>query len=330
LRADAFSEEEIKIDLPGGRSISGSYICADPEKPTCVLVAGSGRANRNGVLASNTGPLRDLAINLKNKGIGSLRFDKSQLNSSSGRQYDCSIELVGKEIKECICFLENSKAICINHIGIIGHSEGGLAALEVALVNKVAFVITLNSPGLDGEEFIKNQIVITATNQKSTQNEIDNELKFIDRVFFLIKNGQSRQKIRQNLESLEFPIARDPWGWSTLYKEKLFDFYTSDEYRSLVQFRTTSIIKHVECPILAIYSSEDTQVDPVANLKSFENSFLNKQSSKTLIVENAGHFLANRVSDKAIDQKSILLWKNCTLNHNVVDVIISWLGKVSF
>ena len=109
--------------------------------PVVILISGSDPQNRNEELLGHK-PFLVLADYLCKKGLAVLRFDDRGTAESEGDFQSATTLDFADDVEAAIDYLRSRKEIDKRHIGLIGHSEGGVIAPLVASRNKhVNFIV---------------------------------------------------------------------------------------------------------------------------------------------------------------------------------------------
>jgi hypothetical protein len=121
-----------------GMTIYGTFrrpASAAAKVPAVVLIAGSGPADRNGDAPGMTlGSLRAIADWLSADGVATLRYDKlasgqTGLGPYATRPGEIDLTPFEREATAALRFLGTRPQVDADHLGVFGHSEGGLFAL---------------------------------------------------------------------------------------------------------------------------------------------------------------------------------------------------------
>ena len=135
-----FENQKDSVQLAGTLTIPKG----DGKYPAAIIVSGSLPSGRNGG-GYHHEPFNVIADYLTRNGIAVLRYDDRGKNKSTGDFFKSTPYDFSKDIEAGIQFLANRKEIDPNHIGIIGHSEGGVVAGISASENKdVDFIVLLD------------------------------------------------------------------------------------------------------------------------------------------------------------------------------------------
>jgi len=135
-------------------TLSGTLTIPDTSGPhtAVILISGSGPQNRDEEVFGHK-PFLVLADHLTRNGIAVLRYDDRGTAQSTGDYNTATSEDFAHDVLSAVEYLTNRKEIDVRHIGLIGHSEGGLIAPMVANdTEDVAFIIMLAGTGVPGKE----------------------------------------------------------------------------------------------------------------------------------------------------------------------------------
>ena len=164
-RTPTYNSSEVRFTNDAAQvALAGTFTVPQGKGPfpAVVLVHGSGPLDRNEVVFDHKLFLV-LADHLSRKGIAVLRYDKRGIGKSTGA-YDTatSFDLAG-DAEAALRFLRGRAEVDTRHIGIIGHSEGGLIAPLVASRDAaLGFVVMLAGPGVRGELLMVEQLALSA------------------------------------------------------------------------------------------------------------------------------------------------------------------------
>ncbi|MDR3690043.1 MAG: alpha/beta fold hydrolase [Fimbriimonas sp.] len=112
--------------------------------PGVILVAGS--------MAQTRGAMMFVADSLARAGVVSLVYDKRGTGESTGDWHDASNEDLGADISAGVDLLATVPSVDPKRVGVYGHSQGGMIAPFVAVVNpRVKFLISAG--GYGGPQF---------------------------------------------------------------------------------------------------------------------------------------------------------------------------------
>ncbi|MHB1544536.1 MAG: alpha/beta hydrolase family protein [Gammaproteobacteria bacterium] len=132
--------------------------------PAILLLPGSGPVDENGNAA---GILEDdlyeqLADTLSCRGYAVLRYSKLGIPPSTGDANRVTLATYAQNVRDLVTFLRHEPGINPRQIVLMGHSEGGLIALDAAPNLGVRAMVLLESPGLPLERVLESQIAMQA------------------------------------------------------------------------------------------------------------------------------------------------------------------------
>ena len=149
----SFSNDEVEL--------SGTLSFPDGEGsfPALLLIAGSGAQDRDSNLMGFK-LFEIMANHFNQQGLAVLRYDERGVGESSGPAVLMSTtEELARDANAAIRFLLTHDRINKESIGILGHSEGGVIAPKVAVMNsQVDFIILLAGYGVPGIQVSELQV----------------------------------------------------------------------------------------------------------------------------------------------------------------------------
>ena len=156
----AYEAREMAVNCPQGHRLAGTLTLPHGPGPfpAAVLITGLGPSNRNGGQPPWM-PLRDLADALTRRGIAVLRVDDRGVGSSTGDHASSTTFDEVTDVHTEVGWLRKQPGIDAKGIALVGYSEGGLIAPMVAAEDPaVAAIVTLEGPGVPGDEVARYQI----------------------------------------------------------------------------------------------------------------------------------------------------------------------------
>ncbi len=126
--------------------------------PAVVLIGGSGPTDRDETVAGI--PIfGQIARDLVAAGFFVVRYDKRGIGQSGGRSESVTLSDYAEDARSIVEWLKKRKDVDKKRIALVGHSEGGLVALQVAARERddVAAVVTIAAPSTNGAALILEQ-----------------------------------------------------------------------------------------------------------------------------------------------------------------------------
>lgn len=121
--------------------------------PVVVMVTGSGIQNRDEELMGHK-PFLVISDWLVRHGIATLRYDDRGYGQPKGN-VDATTHTFKSDTEAALGYVRSLNEF--GHIGVLGHSEGGLIAYMVAAEGSVDFIVSLAGPTLTGAEVLMYQ-----------------------------------------------------------------------------------------------------------------------------------------------------------------------------
>ena len=247
-----------------GVTLAGTYtVPADMGPfPAVVLLTGSGPEDRNETILGHQ-PFAVLADYLTRQGIAVLRFDDRGVGQSGGTLAGTTSADYTADAQAALAWLRAQPGIRKNQVGLVGHSQGGTAAIGAA--GQPAgpdFLVLLAAPGIPGDELIVQQSLAGARLQTTDAAQLATTEKMQRAMTQIVQqnpdNGVAKAKL------LAYYAAIDPQLATRL--EPQLAMLTTPDYRSILADRPAKTLAQVRCPVLAIGGSKDIQVPATANL----------------------------------------------------------------
>ncbi|MEO0699263.1 MAG: alpha/beta fold hydrolase [Pseudomonadota bacterium] len=163
LASIAHAGEPMELTAPGPEGdLAGTLIAPTDGQPTVLIIPGSGPTDRDGnnPMGVTAASYRLLAEALAKRGIGSLRVDKRGMFGSKAAIADPNDVTVADYARDVAAWVKaGRKEAGADCIWLLGHSEGGLIALEAAQTREgVCGVILLASQGRPMGEILRQQL----------------------------------------------------------------------------------------------------------------------------------------------------------------------------
>jgi len=272
-----YRAEEVAYDNAAAKvRLAGTLLIPDGAGPfpAALLITGSGPQDRDETLLGHK-PFLVLADALARRGIAVLRVDDRGVAASTGKFDTATSEDFAGDAAAGVAYLQSRKEIDTHHIGLIGHSEGGLIGPMVAARNKaVAFVVMLAGPGLPGADILVAQRDLIARAMGETDEAaLARSRDDLRRLFELIKHEKDPAALEKKARALiEASIAHT----SDAQKKELGDLSQATSaqlarvltpwFRYFLTYDPRPTLSKVRCPVLALSGEKDLQVPPKDNL----------------------------------------------------------------
>ncbi|QZK89029.1 alpha/beta hydrolase [Flavobacterium sp. CHNK8] len=282
------------------------------KQPILIMITGSGKQNRDEELFGHK-PFAVIADDFAKKGIATLRLDDRGIGGSSkGSNEDTSLNFA-TDINAAVLFL---KAKGFENIGLIGHSEGGMIAPIVAIINKdVKFLVLMAGPGQPINELLVQQIYSGGKLAGMSEEELQKSNQINRIKFDFIKNykGTSFDADFDNfIKTSGEAVAEDE-------KKQMKNAW----FRYFIAFNPDEYVSKVKIPVLAINGSLDFQVPAKENLEAIKKS-LTKAKNKnfeTYEFQGMNHLFQECKTGSFAEYADI----EQTISPKVLDKMSSWI-----
>ncbi|MGB8376526.1 MAG: alpha/beta fold hydrolase [Salegentibacter sp.] len=292
-----FEEEVVFENAKDNIHLAGTFTKPNGEGkfPVVVLISGSGRHDRDGSIPTHK-PFLVLSDYLTRQGIAVLRFDDRGFGKSGGDFSKATTADFAQDVLSAVQYLKSRQDIAPDHIGLIGHSEGGIIApLAANQSADISFIVTLAATGIPGsevtvlqskslrsfpvpdeelfEENVRKSISIATSNAELSEKrralKAHNEQYLVP----ILKSLGAPDENISNFIQKETENALSPWSQYFL------------KYDPAIEFRKLNI------PVLSLNGSKDIQVDAKVNQTAIRNALQegNNKNFKVITLENLNH-----------------------------------------
>ncbi len=221
------TEHEVRLHGAVGVSLAGSLALPTNDHsgryyPAMLLISGSGPTDRDGnqLPALRTDLLKQIAALLAHSGIASLRYDKRGVGGSKPLPANQTMEeiaawenFVGDAVS-AFSHLSHQAGVDKTRVGILGHSEGGLIALDgaSALRGAPSVLVLASTPGRPIDVVLQEQLASTLKKQNATPEQTR---LFLDANSAIVAAIRATGKIPRTFRRDSRPSTRPTWGSST-------------------------------------------------------------------------------------------------------------------
>lgn len=317
-----YQSVDITFKSNDGTELSGTLCLpqATSLSPGVVLIAGSGPMDRNETIADHR-PFLVISDYLCRHGIGVLRYDKRGVGASGGNFEKASADEFVADAEAAYQALKNQPGVDSSGVGILGHSEGGLIAPEVAnQANNVVFLVLMAAPGEKGESLLYQQNDLIARAEGVSDSLISANRQRQEQLFSILKqNPDNHQASTQLLEVLQMAGLPDEIA------QKQAQQLTTPWFRWFLDYDPLPALEKLDMPVLALNGSKDLQVPPDPNLKLIRAA-LAKSDSKNVEVkelEGLNHLFQTAKTGSPSEYQQI----EQTIDPAVLELLGSWIHK---
>lgn len=307
-----YATEEVSF-INGDFVLNGTLTLPDGysrETPVLLMVTGSGQQDRDETIFEHR-PFAVIAYAFARAGIATLRYDDRGFKGYSGDMSDCTVEDFKADALAGIDMLR----MRFDHVGILGHSEGGTIAFMLAADQKVDFMISLAGMAVSGAEALVAQNRISLLSAGIPETITDTYCNLIAEAFNVRVNGG------------RMPVA-DDYDLPDALKQNYLAVLAQIQTPYMIHFLSLDIrplLGQITCPVLALNGTKDVQVDHEANLEPLREGLVASGDAVVESVEGVNH-LFQRCSTGAVTEYRTI---EETMSPDVLLRMVRWLQDIT-
>jgi pimeloyl-ACP methyl ester carboxylesterase len=230
-------------------------------------------------------------------------------------------------------FLAKQPEVNPKHLGLIGHSEGGLVAAIVGAKRKdLAFIVSLAGVGIPMDVIVIEQVKTVTRHDKSlTPEAAQLVVKAQQAAVAAVKRDATTNDVKTILFKLYQTLRTKKIESEALrvLSEKELEAKASMEAGILLSpglstaFKTKPALywKNVRCPILALNGSKDFQVTPKENLGAIKKATAKNRDVTTTELPDLNH-LFQKANTGLLDEYATI---EQTMAPIVLRTLTTWL-----
>ena len=290
-----YKEEEVTVQNIGANvTLSGTFTY--PEKgdnfPAVVLITGSGPQDRDEALLGHK-PFLVLSDYLTRHGIAVLRCDDRGFGKSTGNFSSATTKDFATDALACVEYLKTRKEVDKEHIGLIGHSEGGIIAPMVANQTKdVSFIVMMAGTGLNGEKVLELQSKLIAKAEGESDEDINKMTQINTKLYKIVMQEKDSSKatveIHKALDEYYSTLSDSVKNSSENSKERLYAHtksLLSPWFKFFLSYEPQESLSKLKIPVLALDGENDLQVSPKENLAAIESALKKAGNKNYKVIE---------------------------------------------
>jgi uncharacterized protein len=302
--------------------------------PAVVLVSGSGPQDRDEALGGGIAikPFRLLADALTREGVAVLRYDDRGVGASTGTFSTAVVSDFASDAEAAISYLLTREEIDPRHIGVLGHSEGGLVAAMLGAHNDdLDFIISLAGPGVNGRDLLllQNQRILEA--EGATEEQIDAQLAFVEELTTVLDDPTAVEALiyARMLEQAEaLPDAQraaigDLEEYAHRMAEQAMSEFGTNWFASFLAYDPAPDWAQTTVPVLAIFGGKDVQVDAEQNAPALEDALerAGNDDVEIAVLPNANHLFQEAETGSPSEYARL----PAEFTPDLVPTIVTWL-----
>jgi uncharacterized protein len=300
--------------------------------PAVLLITGSGAQDRDEAIMGHK-PFLVLADHLSRNGIAVLRVDDRGIGGSSGSVAASTTTDFAQDALAGVRFLKQHSKIAPQHIGLIGHSEGGLVApLAASQSPDVAFVVMLAGTGVPGREVLARQLEVIARAGGLPEDRIRIELDHQQRLLRALQPGKDpaaleasvREAAKANVATMSEEDVKMAGGAEAVIEGQVKAL--GDPWiRYFVNYDPRPALRKVKVPVLALNGTLDLQVIPDQNLPEIEKAL--KEAGNPDVTVRTLPGLNHLFQPAKTGSPGEYAMIETTIDPTVLDLVTQWIQQ---
>ncbi|WP_297512623.1 alpha/beta fold hydrolase [uncultured Caulobacter sp.] len=254
--------------------------------PAVVLITGSGQQDRDETFFDHK-PFWVIADALTRRGVAVLRVDDRGVGGSqAGDLARATTSQFATDVAAGVAFLRARGDIDPDRIGLIGHSEGGQIAPMVAAKDpRVAFLVLMAGPAIDGLELLVAQNRAIAEASGASAGEVAAMLKTKRAWFEAARDARDDDDARTRLSAV-----LDQQGVPAGAPQRAAVLALAVPWwREFLKSHPAEVLKTVQVPVLALNGAKDTQVPAAANLAATRQALSGHKDVEIVALPGLNH-----------------------------------------
>lgn len=330
-----YIEKEVQVENKGaGIKLAGTLTTpkAKGPHPAVILLTGSGPQDRDETIMGHK-PFLVLSDYLTRQGFAVLRLDDRGVGKSEGNFATATTGDFASDAAAAFDFLQKTQNIDPKKIGMLGHSEGALVAVQAATQNpEVAFLVLMAGTGVAGKEVMvaQNKAIFKPMLPEDLLNSY---LQLRKSQFEVAASESDTFKAAAKIKALEQDAKgkltdqqKQQLGLTPQAEQAVVAQLSSPWMKQFLAYNPASDIQKLKMPVLALNGTLDLQVPYKQNLPAIEKALKAGGNKNYQVRElpNLNHLFQTATTGAVGEYAQI----EETLAPVALEVIGTWLKKV--
>jgi dienelactone hydrolase len=291
-----------------------------PQFPVVIFITGSGQQDRDENIFGHK-PFLLLADALARQGIAALRCDDRGGHHSTGNFATATTLDFAGDVTAQLAWIKARPDVDKKHIGLIGHSEGGIIAPIVASRSSdIAFLVLLAGMGQRGDDLLTHQVGQIQRANGGTAAEVAAAEKQERALLTIVMHEKDDAKAMAQLKAALQQAGGAPAGDQAL--EAQLRPMVSPWYRGLLAIDPRVYLRKVKVPVLALNGARDVQVS-VENLQAIKQALAGDHDVTAQVLPGLNHLFQHCKECKVQEYATI----EETMSPEVVQLVVDWVHK---
>jgi len=311
-----------------GITIAGTLTLPPGEGPfpAVVMITGSGPQDRDEALMEHQ-PFWVIADHLSRHGIAVLRADDRGVGGTGGDIVTSTTADFANDALAGVNFLKTVEGINPDHIGVMGHSEGGIIGPMGAAQSKdVAFVVMLAGTGLPGRDILamQSRLMLKATGAFSEEALDHMEAKHRAAIASIINGDLREDQIKAMVALMRSQGSQASDDMLKTAAAQQVEAMNSPWMRYFLTLDPRPTLAKVTCPVLALNGSLDLQVPPDEDLDEISKA-LTAAGNKDFTIkklDGLNHLFQHATTGSPLEYATI----EETFSPEALRIITNWIN----
>ena len=304
-----YTQEEVSFSN-GSAVLKGTLVLPQGytrKTPVLIMVTGSGLQNRDEEIYEHK-PFSVIADALAKSGIATLRYDDRGFGESTGDIVNCTTEDFKNDALAGIELLKGR----FDKVGVLGHSEGGAIAFQLAAEKKADFVISLAGMVVSGAETLlwQNRVALLAAG--IPEATVNTYCQLLSDAF----DARVAGKAAPSAQNADLPDALKQ-NYSAAVMQMMTPYM-----KYFLALDVRPLLPGITCPVLALNGTKDTQVECSANLDALRNGL--PAGAQLVPVEGVNHLFQHCATGAATEYRDI----EETFAPEALSEMLRWLSDL--
>ena len=218
-----FTAEEVTVQAKGF-TLAGTLLLpksAARPFPAVITITGSGQQTRDEPIGipglEKYGLMRQIAESLASRGIAVLRVDDRGVGRSTGAETlkQATTSAFADDVRAQVAYLRSRSEIDPKRIALVGHSEGGIIAPQVAATDaQIAAIVLMAGSGKRGDQISIDQLNDVLERQTSMTAEQKNQQRAMQ--LEIIRAVTTGGDLSKYPEQVRLPWVKEFWTYDPL------------------------------------------------------------------------------------------------------------------
>ena len=314
-----YSAEDVTFPNAGaGIVLAGTLTlpAGDGPFPAVVLLTGSGAQDRDETIFDHR-PFAVWADALTRRGVAVLRYDDRGVGGSGGGSMDETTEDFATDAAAAVAWLRGRPDIDPARIGLMGHSEGGTAALIATSAGApVAFVVMIAGPSVSGADLLTEQSHQLVLATGGTEGQARQAEAMQARLMLAVLNNKADGPAAERAVEALAIEAGQPAPQAAGVARAM----ASGWYRYFTAYDPTDAIRALKVPMLALYAGRDRNVPADQNAPHLRTL---KPDAEIVVLPGLNHLMQPATTGLSSEYATI----SQTLAPQAITTVTDWVVR---